>query len=177
MLEDYTNVEMKNWKEVLWVTPLTLLCIACFPINPLVLAGVIDVKTYLALSVIGWVVWAFGMILVLAPIVMFPKRGGVPKGKSFVHTTRLDNSGIYSAIRHPQYTGGVYAIFLPTLLWYPHYIFAVLGVAGTVLLYFSIREEDKYLIEKFGDEYKAYMKRVPGMNIFLGIWRLFQGKG
>jgi protein-S-isoprenylcysteine O-methyltransferase Ste14 len=32
------------------------------------------------------------------------------------------------------------------------------------------REEDKRLIEKFGDAYVDYMKRVPGMNVFLGLY-------
>jgi protein-S-isoprenylcysteine O-methyltransferase Ste14 len=151
---------------------LTILCIACFPANPLVLTGVIKTNFYLPLFIIGWVFWAFGMVLVMAPIITFPKRGGVPKRKSFVHTTRLVNTGIYSIIRHPQYTGGIYAIFITSLLWYPHWLFAVLGIAGTMLTYFSIKAEDTRLVVKFGDEYKAYMKEVPGMNFVSGIIRL-----
>jgi protein-S-isoprenylcysteine O-methyltransferase Ste14 len=138
------------------------------------LTGIIEVKSYPVLFIIGWVVWAFGMMLVMAPIVMFPRWGGVPKGKSFVNTTRLVDTGIYAVIRHPQYTGEIYAIFVAALLWYPHWLFAVLGVMGTALIYLSIKEEDKDLIEKFGVEYVAYMKRVPGMNIFSGLVRLIQ---
>jgi len=74
-------------KGILWVILLTVLGIACFPVNPLVLSGVIEVETPLPLVIIAWVVWAVGMILVMAPIIMFPRRGGVAKGKSFVHTT------------------------------------------------------------------------------------------
>ena len=165
---------MKSWRNILWVTLLTILCIVCFPVNPLVLTGVVEAKSYPALVIIGWVVWAFGMILVMAPIVMFPRRGGVPKGKSFVKTSRLVDTGIYAVIRHPQYTGGVYAIFVTTLLLYPHWLFAVLGAPGVVFLYLSTREEDKRLVEKFGDEYVNYMQRVPGMNIFSGIVRAWR---
>lgn len=167
---------MRNWKEILWVTLLTILGIVCFPINPLVLTGIIDVKTYLPLSIAGWVVWVFGMILVIAPIVMFPRKGGVPKRKSFVHTTRLVDTGIYSTVRHPQYTGGIYAIFVATLLFYPHWLFGVLGVIGIVATYMGCRYEDRHLIKKFGNDYIAYMKKVPGMNIFLGIIRLLKSK-
>ena len=152
---------------------MSILCIVCFPANPLVLTGVIEVKSYLPLFIIGWVVWGLGMVLVMAPIVMFPRRGGVPKGKSFVSTTRLVDTGIYTIVRHPQYTGGVLAIFLTTLLWYPHWLFGVLGVIGTVVIYLSCKEEDRYLIEKFGDDYKDYMQKVPRMNFLLGvIWLL-----
>ena len=65
------------------MTVLTILCIACFPINPLVLTGVLEPNFYLPLFVVGWVVWTSGMVLVMAPIILFPRRDGVPKGKSF----------------------------------------------------------------------------------------------
>jgi protein-S-isoprenylcysteine O-methyltransferase Ste14 len=159
-------------KDIIWVILLTVLGIACFPANPLVLTSVIEVESYLPLFIIGWVVWTLGMVLVMAPIVMFPRRGGVSKGKSFVSTTRLVDTGIYAIVRHPQYTGGVLSIFLTTLLWYPHWLFGVLGVAGTVVVYLGCREEDKLLIKKFGDDYKGYMQRVPRMNFLLGIVRL-----
>jgi len=153
---------------------MTVLGIVCFPANPLVLTGIIEVESYPILFIIGWVVWTFGMVLVMAPIIVFPRRGGVPKGRPFVNTTCLVDTGIYAVIRHPQYNGGIYAIFLTTLLWYPHWLFGVLGVVGTAVVYMSCREEDQRLIEKFGDDYTVYMKRVPGMNIFLGITRILQ---
>jgi protein-S-isoprenylcysteine O-methyltransferase Ste14 len=165
------NLLSQKWQNILWSTLITILCIVCFPANPLVLTGVIEVKSYLVLFIIGCVVFAFGMVLVMAPIVMFPRRGGVAKGKSFANTTRLVDTGIYAIVRHPQYTGGIYAIFLTTLLWYPHWLFAVLGTIGTAVTYMGCREEDQRLIEKFGDDYRAYMKRVPRMNVFLGLFR------
>ena len=167
---------MKNWENILWSTAITILGIACFPVNPLVLTGAIEVETYPTLSIIAWVVSAFGMVLVMAPIIMFPRWGGVHKGKSFVDTTRLVDTGIYAVVRHPQYTGGVYAIFLTTLLLYPHWLFGLLGAIGTVVIYMGCREEDQRLIEKFGDEYERYMQRVPRMNVFAGILRLATNK-
>ena len=160
--------------NILWGTLLTILGIVCFPANPLVLAGIIEVQSYLALTIVGWVVWVFGMVLVMAPIIMFPRRGGVSKGKSFVNTTQLVNTGIYAIVRHPQYTGGIYAIFLTTFLWYPHWLFGVLGVIGIAVIYLGCREEDKLLVEKFGNDYREYMKKVPGMNFITGINRLLR---
>lgn len=163
-----------KWQNILWSPLITILGIVCFPANPLVLTGVIETNSCSALSIAGGVIWAFGMVLVMAPIVMFPRQGGVPKGKSFAHTTLLVDTGIYAIVRHPQYTGGVFSIFLTTLLWYPHWLFGVLGAIGTAVVYMSCREEDQRLVEKFGDDYKAYMKRVPRMNVFLGLLRLLQ---
>ena len=164
----------QKWKSVFWSTLITILGVACFPANPLVLSGILQVKSYPALFVIGLIAWIFGMVLVMAPIVMFPRRGGVNKGKSFVNTTRLVDSGIYAVIRHPQYTGGIYAIFITTLLWYPHWLFGILGAAGIAVIYMSCREEDQRMIDKFGDAYALYMKRVPRMNFALGLLRLFR---
>jgi protein-S-isoprenylcysteine O-methyltransferase Ste14 len=164
----------KNRQNILWITLITILGIICFPANPLVLTGVIEVESYLSLFIIGWVVWAFGMVLVMTPIVMFPRRGSVARGESFVHTTQLVDTGIYAIVRHPQYTGGVYSIFLTTFLWYPNWLFGVLGAIGTAVVYMSCREEDQRLIAKFGDAYVDYMKRVPRMNAFLGIYHFLK---
>ena len=168
------NLLSQKWQNILWSTLMTILCILCFPANPLVLTGVIEVESYLVLFIIGWVIWAFGMVLVMAPIVMFPRRGGVVKSKSYVHTTKLVDTGIYAIVRHPQYTGGIYAIFLTTFLWYPHWLFGVLGAIGTAVIYMGCREEDQRLIEKFGDSYIDYMERVPRINVFLGLYRLLK---
>ena len=130
---------------------LILLCIACFPANPLVLSCVLETSHYLPLFIIGWIVWTIGMVLVMAPIVMFPRRGGVAKGKTFVHTTKLVDTGIYSIVKHPQYLGGILALFLTTLLFYPQWLFVVLGVPGSGILYWSSGEEEKRLVRQFGD--------------------------
>jgi len=167
-------MEWARTKEIVCVTIFSLLGIACFPANPLVLTGVIEPGFYLPVFIIGWVVWVFGMVLVMAPIIMFPRRGGVAKGKSFVYTTKLVDTGIYAVVRHPQYTGGIYALFLTTLLLYPHWLFVVLGIPGVILLYLGTLAEDKRLIQQFGDEYKDYIQRVPRVNIFLGIIRQLQ---
>lgn len=158
-----------NVKEICWMTALTVLCIACFPVNPLVLTGLLEPNYYLPLFILGWIVWAVGMALVMAPILMFPRHGGVPKGKSFVSTTRLVDSGIYAVVRHPQYLGGILAVFVATLFLYPHWLFAVLGIPGAVILYLSTREEEKRLIQRFGNDYRNYMQRVPRMNLISGI--------
>ena len=164
--------KMEKRGNIFWSSILTILGILCFPANPLVLAGIIEVKTYMPLVITGSFVWTFGMLLVLTPIILFPRRGGVSKGKSYMHTTRLVDSGIYAVVRHPQYTGGIYAIFLATMLIYPHWLFFILGTAGIAVIYMSCKEEDRRLVKKFGDDYKLYMQRVPGMNIFAGIARL-----
>lgn len=59
-------------KNIIWSTILTTLCILCFSVNLFVFTRVVTVKSYPVLFYIGWIVWAFGMVLVMAPIVTFP---------------------------------------------------------------------------------------------------------
>jgi protein-S-isoprenylcysteine O-methyltransferase Ste14 len=166
----------RKWtaRNVFWATLLTVLCIICFPVNPLVLSGVLETAYSQVAYIVGWVVWAPGMVLVMAPIVMFPRRGKVSKGQSFVSTTRVVDTGIYGVVRHPQYLGGILAVFTTTLLWYPHWLFAVLGVLGTAVVYMGCREEEQRLVRQFGDAYVHYMEKVPRINILLGIVRLLR---
>ncbi len=151
-----------------------ILMVFCFPLNPLVLLNVIEPNPVLIkpLFYLGWVIWAFGMALVMAPIIIFPRRGGVTKGKAFVHTTRLVDTGIYGVVRHPQYLGGILAIFIATPLLYQHWLFIVLGIPGTILVYLGARQEDRRLIAKFGDDYKNYLQKVPRMDFLTGVIRL-----
>lgn len=73
---------------------------------------------------------------------------------------RLVTNGIYRYIRHPQYTGIIMIttawLFawptLPTLFLWP-----VLAVA----YYKLARREETVMLEKFGEEYEGYKKRVP----------------
>jgi protein-S-isoprenylcysteine O-methyltransferase Ste14 len=161
-------------QEMIWMSVLTILCILCFPVNPLVLTGLIEPVFSLPLFILGWTVWAVGMVLVMAPIILFPRRGGVAKGKSFVHTNRLVDSGIYAVVRHPQYLGGILALFLANFLFYPHWLFGVLGILGAVILYWSTKEEENGLVKQFGNDYKVYMQKVPRMNLILGIIRVWR---
>jgi protein-S-isoprenylcysteine O-methyltransferase Ste14 len=135
---------MKNWtkKNIFLSSLLTVLGIICFPVNLLVITGVIKPSFNQFAYWIGWIIWLLGMLLVLSPMIMFPRKGSVPRGKAFVHTTKLVNTGIYSLVRHPQYLGGVLAIFITTILWYPHWLFVVLGIFGAVIIFLSSKEED-----------------------------------
>ena len=52
----------------------------------------------------------------------------------------------------------------------------VLGITGIAVIYMGCKEEDQRMIDKFGDDYKAYMERVPRMNFIVGFVRLIRKK-
>ncbi len=81
-------------------------------------------------------------------------------------TDRLITEGIYGYIRHPQYTGIYLAIFGQLIHW-PTIPTLVLFPVIVVAYYALARKEEKVMIESFGDEYRAYVKKVP---MFLPKW-------
>ncbi len=161
----------KKYKHT-WLDYLSyLLMIICFPLNPLVLLKIINPQEIKVLSYFGIIFWFVGMIFVIYPIIYFRIEGDVRRGESFVKTNKIVTSGLYSIVRHVQYTGGILSIFIATPLLYPHWIFILLGISGILLIYIGASREDKLLIEKFGHEYKEYMNKVPAINILTGIIR------
>jgi protein-S-isoprenylcysteine O-methyltransferase Ste14 len=111
----------------------------------------------------------------MLPVFEFRKKGEVKKGKSYIHTTKLVDTGIYSIVRHPQYiTFMLWAI--AGMLLFQHWIIICLGLPIIPLTYIDLIKADKDGIKKFGDTYKQYMKKVPRANFMLGIIRALRSK-
>ncbi|MGD9048499.1 MAG: isoprenylcysteine carboxylmethyltransferase family protein [Anaerolineae bacterium] len=121
---------------------------------------------------LGWIVLAISGIFGWLPIYTLRRKGGVAEGESYVRTTELVDSGIYSAVRHPQYLAGV-LMNLALSLIAQHWLVATLGAVAGITYYPSAVYEEKASIEKFGETYQRYMERVPRMNVILGIiWQV-----
>ncbi len=56
-----------------------------------------------ALPYIGWIIVALGLFIGYLGVSTLKRSDGVPKGRSFVHTTAIVDTGIYTVVRHPQY--------------------------------------------------------------------------
>ena len=116
-----------------------------------------------------------GVIFGLLPIFEFRRKGGVQKGKSYIHTTRIVDTGIYSIVRHPQYNTFIWWSIAGMFL-FQHWIVVCLGIPIIPLTYIDLINADKNGIKKFGEEYNKYMQRVPRANFLLGIIRLTQNR-
>lgn len=128
---------------------------------------------YIWLTNLGWIVLWISAFFGWYPIYYFKKRGGVPKGKGFVHTTKLVDTGIYSVVRHPQFLGGI-LLSLSLIMITQSWIILLLGIPVMIMFYLGLYEGDQQGIEKFGRDYEEYMKRVPRANFLLGIIRLLR---
>ena len=133
-----------------------------------------DVSQIQILAYFGAGLYVFsGVVFGWLPVTEFRKKGRVAKGKSYIHTTRLVDTGIYSIIRHPQYVTFIMWSIAGMLL-FQHWFIILLGIPVFPLTYIDLVKADKEAIEKFGEEYRAYMKKVPKANFLLGFLRLIQ---
>ena len=74
----------------------------------------------------------------------------------------LSTRGAYSVIRHPQYVSySLFFIGLPLVLLNILLLVCVVGIYGYYIL---AAVEERILIDRFGQEYREYQKRV-GMVI------------
>jgi len=83
----------------------------------------------------------------------------------------LATTGLYSLVRHPQYTGLFIGLFGEGVVHWPT-LFSVALFPVIVLAYVLLaRSEEKRVTEAFGEEYRAYRVRVPMFFPGKGDWR------
>lgn len=135
---------------ILWLSPFVYL------INP----------AWMAWSKIGlpeWLRWlgvGIGVIGVFGVYWLFSSIGS---GISPTSATRekhvLSTKGPYRWIRHPLYTFGS-SLFISFGMMADNWFVGLLGILAFIGMAIRTPKEEANLIEKFGDEYREYMKRT-----------------
>ena len=157
-----------------------------YGLHPFLLASIAGVLTLVQIALafsarglgnetlewIGWILWWTSAVFGWLPISTLRQKGGVPKGKSYVHTTALVETGIYAIVRHPQMGTAWFLMSTGLMLITQHWASVALGIPAMALVYLDLLKADQRLIEKFGDAYRRYMERVPRVNFVAGIVRL-----
>lgn len=115
------------------------------------------------LIVVGWVILGIGALFVVFSIVTLRRKG----------ISKIIDSGVYSIVRHPMYVGGM-VMFFSHIFFGQNLIVVISTIIAIVCCYLIILSGDQRNIEKFGDDYKRYMQKVPRMNVLLGIIRLLR---
>lgn len=122
------------------------------------------------LRYVGFALWALAAVFGWVPILQFKKSGGVAPGESYVRTTRLVDTGLYAIVRHPQFVAWP-LMALAVALVSQHPVVIALGAMASAVFCLDLAEVDRMDAAKFGEEYRAYMERVPGWNFVAGLWR------
>ncbi len=84
---------------------------------------------------------------------------------------RLATDGLYSFVRHPQYSGLFLALFGEGVVHWPT-LFSV-GLFPIIVLAYTLlaRKEEQKVIKQFGEEYLEYKRHVPMFIPVKGQWR------
>jgi protein-S-isoprenylcysteine O-methyltransferase Ste14 len=134
----------------LWLSPLVYL------INP----------HWMAWSKIGlpeWARWlgvAIGILCVLGIYWLFSSIGiGITPTSATRKQHTLVTSGPYHWVRHPLYPVGS-SLFVAFGMMADNWFIATLGLLTFILMAIRTPKEEANLVEKFGDEYRDYMKRT-----------------
>jgi len=99
-----------------------------------------------------------GVLCVLGIYWLFSSIGSgiTPTSATRQHHT-LVTYGIYRYVRHPLYTVGS-SLFISFGMIADNWFIAALGICTFILMAIRTPKEEANLIEKFGDEYREYMK-------------------
>jgi len=73
---------------------------------------------------------------------------------------RLLETGLYSVVRHPSYSGALLAFVGFGLALDNVLGFAIIAIATPCLYLYRIREEDAVLLDAFGERYRDYCART-----------------
>ena len=135
---------------ILWLSPLV------YMINP----------GWMAWSKIGlpdWVRWLGVLIGVLCTFGIYWLFSSIGTGITPTIATRqrhqLVTKGPYRWVRHPLYTIGS-SMFIAFGMMADNWFIMALGVLAFFAMASRTPKEEANLIEKFGDEYREYMKRT-----------------
>jgi protein-S-isoprenylcysteine O-methyltransferase Ste14 len=79
--------------------------------------------------------------------------------------TRLATTGIYSRCRHPIYLAFI-VMNVATVFVFGNLLLMIVALPFMVLWHFEARQEEKFLLDKFGYGYTVYMRNVPMWNVF-----------
>lgn len=135
---------------ILWLSPFVYL------INP----------DWMAWSKIGlpeWVRWLGVLLGILCTAGVYWLFSSIGSGISPTSATRREHklvtSGPYRWVRHPLYTVGS-SMFVAFGMMADNWFIMLLGILAFIIMAIRTPREEANLIEKFGDEYREYMKRT-----------------
>ncbi|MEM6502727.1 MAG: protein-S-isoprenylcysteine O-methyltransferase [Cyanobacteria bacterium P01_C01_bin.89] len=116
-------------------------------------------------NVLGMVIFALGMYL------FWRSHHDLDRNWSPTLKVRADHTlvtnGIYQKIRHPMYTS-IWLWGLGQALLLTNWIAGLSGLVSFGTLYFlRVNQEERMMVEKFGDQYQAYKHRTKRLVPYL----------
>jgi protein-S-isoprenylcysteine O-methyltransferase Ste14 len=97
-----------------------------------------------------------GLIFTIISLINLGKstRLGLPS-----NDTKLKTNGLYKYSRNPMYLG-FDLITISAMIYTLHWVIIILGVYSLITYHLIIKGEEKFMINRFGEEYKNYQLKV-----------------
>ena len=112
-----------------------------------------------ARAILGGALIGAGAALLIAADRTFRRVGtNTPPWKPAL---RLATEGVYAHLRNPMYVGGMLLLAGIGVAFASIGILALLVPTALVLHYGVVKREERYLGQKFGEDYRAFAARVP----------------
>jgi len=73
--------------------------------------------------------------------------------------TQLKKTGLYKYSRNPMYVG-FNLITISVMIYTLHWVIIILGIYSLIVYHLIIKGEEKFMIQRFGDEYMKYKQKV-----------------
>ena len=115
-------------------------------------------------SIPAWALWA-GVIVLVAALWLF-RRSHADLGRNWSPTLEIRSEhqlvthGVYRSIRHPMYTA-IFLFSIAQALLLNNWLAGFAALVTFIPLYIVRRpREERMMIDRFGEEYEAYMRRT-----------------
>ena len=106
--------------------------------------------------IVGVTIYFIGFVLEMSALYYFRKT---PVGQPVVN-------GPYRASRNPQWLG-LFLVLLSSAIAVGIWLYIGMVVLAGIIYHKQILDEEKACIEKYGESYREYMKRIPRYLLFL----------
>jgi len=105
-------------------------------------------------------VWV--VVMGLSTFIMYFGLAVMWRGWSMIHKARgeLVTTGVYSYVRHPQYSG-LFLITVGMLIQWPTFATILMWPVLMAMYYRLAQREEREMVDQFGEQYLEYRSRAP----------------
>lgn len=133
--------------------------------NLLLISQIFPFWDNIIISYIGFILYLIGALLVLVARVQLGRFGTAELTTEDDH--QLFTQGVYKYIRNPMYSGGLIATIGFCLVFRCIIILIIMFIYTFLVYRMRIVEEERILLEKFGNEFEEYKKKTKKLFPFL----------
>ena len=129
---------------------------------------------HLWVVVFGGSNWAWAIVMGLSLVFLMAGYILLSKGWRMVHGAEesLVSTGVYKYARHPQYTG-LFLMIMGFLIQWPTLLTILMAPVLISAYVMLAKNEEKAIIERFGDEYRVYAAATPRFIPPSSRWKYF----